>query len=186
MSQIKLKGFTVIELMVAMAVFIILLSVGVPSFVSFIQRYSAESTIGMFHKDLHLARSEAVSLGKPITLCHLSSSNVCDGKWLEGITIFVDDGAEAGKLDDGELVLVKSNPMGTENHFTGPDRTRITYNAEGQSPGFNGTFVFCPSSGEAEYARGVILSAIGRARATSDQNSDGTHEGANGKALTCS
>lgn len=180
------QGFTLVELIVAVAVLSIMITVGVPNFVSFIQRYSAESAIGMFHKDLQLARAEAVSLGKRVTVCHLSSGNVCDGNWLQGVSVFVDDGASIGELDADELVLAESNPLGTENHFKDSSRDRVTFTADGQSAGFAATFVFCPSSADAEYARGVILSNTGRARSTSDTNNDGIHEGSDGKALTCS
>ena len=182
----RTKGFTLVELIVTVSVLAILVTVGVPSFVSFIQRYAAASAIGMFHKDLQLARAEAVSLGKRVTVCHLSSSNTCDGNWLQGISVFVDDGASIGELDGGELVLAESNPLGTENYFKDSSRTRVTFTADGQAAGFAATFVFCPSSAEAEFARGVILSNTGRARSTSDTDKDGVHEGADGNALTCS
>ncbi len=166
------KGFTLVELILGVALLTILVTIGFPNFSSFIQRYSSQSAIGQFHKDLQLARSEAVSLGKRVTVCHLSSSGSCDGNWLEGISVFVDDGDTIGALDSDELVLSQSNPLGSENSFQDSSRTRISFTSDGQAAGFNGTFVFCPSSGNALYARGVILSNTGRARATSDSNGD--------------
>lgn len=185
-SPRRARGFTLIELLVAVSILVIMVTVGVPNFVSFVQSYSAQSAMSMFHKDLQLARAEAVSLGKRVTVCHLGSDDSCDGDWLEGVSVFVDDGATIGELDDGELVLAQSNAMGSENSFQDSSRTRVTFTADGQSAGFAATFVFCPSSGEAQYARGVILSNTGRARSTSDSNDDGTHEDADGDALTCS
>lgn len=179
------RGFTLIELMVTISVLIILVTLGVPSFVQFVQEYSAKSAIGMFHKDLQLARAEAVSLGKRITVCHLGSNGECDGNWLEGVSVFVDDEEPIGTLNSDELVLAQSNPMGSENTFLDGTRDRVTFNSEGQSPGFNTTFVFCPSSGEAKYAKGVILSGTGRARATRDDDNDGIHEKSDGTPLSC-
>ncbi|GGA70940.1 prepilin-type N-terminal cleavage/methylation domain-containing protein [Neiella marina] len=178
-------GFTLVELMVTVAVVVILITIGIPGFNALIQRYTSESSIDMLHKDMHFARAEAVSLGKRVTVCHLSSTNECDGNWLDGISVFVDDGDNVGELDGGELVLAQSAPLGSENSFKDSTRDRVTFTPDGLSAGFAATFVFCPSSGDNKYARGIILSNIGRARATIDANEDGYHEDSNGNILTC-
>lgn len=179
------EGFTLVELMVALAVFAILVTIGLPSFTDFIKRYTAESAMMQIHKDLQTARSGAVSLGKPVTVCHLDSTGNCDNNWLGGISIFVDDQSTRGKFESGELKLAESNAIGTEHKFDRSSRNRVTYRADGQSPGFNGTFVFCPKGGEAKHYRGLILNMNGRVRASRDDNGDGIHEDSSGNKLAC-
>jgi len=181
----KRSGFTLVELVVTMAVFAILVTVALPGFSSFIREYTATSAMMGLHKDLQLARSEAVSLGKRVTVCHLNSSNACTNDWLNGVTVFVDDGANIGSYDNGELKLVESNPIGKEHSFKA-SRTRITFRSDGMSAGFTDTFIFCPKGGNQEHYRGITISGTGVTRASADTNGDGVHEKSDGTPLTCS
>ena len=178
------KGFTLVELIVSLVVFAILITVGLPNFSDFIRRYTAESTMMSLHKDIQLARAEAVSLGKRVTICHLNGTN-CDGNWLQGVTVFVDDGATTGTLEAGELKLVESNPIGTEHQFKA-QRNRLTFRPDGMATGFADNFIFCPKGGNAKHNRGIIISNTGSTRRTQDTNDDGIHELANGTKLGCS
>lgn len=69
------SGFSLIELMVSISVLAILLSVGVPSFTSMVQRYTAQATASDFHHMLQLARSEAAKSSQTVTLCPSSGRN---------------------------------------------------------------------------------------------------------------
>jgi len=63
------KGFTVIELMVTIAVVAILLSVAVPSFWTFIQSNRVTAQANELVTALGFARSEAVKRGEIVSLC---------------------------------------------------------------------------------------------------------------------
>lgn len=56
----RLRGFTLVELMVALAVLAILLAIGVPSFRQLIETNRAASQVNELIGALHTARSEAV------------------------------------------------------------------------------------------------------------------------------
>ena len=56
-------GFTVIELMVAVAVVSILLTVGVPAFGSLIERQQLSGAAQTFASDLRRAKSDAIAKG---------------------------------------------------------------------------------------------------------------------------
>ncbi len=74
-STIKTKaGFTLVELMVTLAVAAILLSIAAPSFSDFIQNNRITSTTNNLIAHLQYARSEAVSKGQAVVLARTSAT----------------------------------------------------------------------------------------------------------------
>lgn len=78
-------GFTLIEMMIAVALMAILLSIAVPSF----RDASLGSQLRAAANDLtasaHLARSEAIKRNAPVTLCVSSNGTTCGtGGWQQG------------------------------------------------------------------------------------------------------
>ncbi|HEX5515242.1 MAG TPA: GspH/FimT family pseudopilin, partial [Gammaproteobacteria bacterium] len=67
------RGFTVVELMIAVAIFAIIVSIGVPSFQSLVANNRLTSVTNQLVGDLHYARSEALKLRQDVTLCRSAS-----------------------------------------------------------------------------------------------------------------
>jgi len=87
----KVTGFTMIELMVTLAVAAILVTVAVPSFQTMIESNALTSQINLFIGSLNAARSEAVKRGKQVTLCKSVNGSSCAGAGYEaGWIVFVD------------------------------------------------------------------------------------------------
>jgi len=87
------QGFTLIELMVTIAVMAILLMVAVPSF----KEATLGSKLGSYANSLvagaHLARSEAIKRSAPVTLCVSSNGTSCGtGGWEQGWIVRATDG----------------------------------------------------------------------------------------------
>ncbi len=64
----KQIGFTLIELMVSLAVIAITLSVAVPGFQSLVERKSIQSIAPLFERSIKYARSEAVQRGQTLQI----------------------------------------------------------------------------------------------------------------------
>lgn len=81
-------GFTLIELMVTIAVAAVLLTLAAPSFMDTIRRNSATTQANELLAALHVARSEAVMRGREVAICPRASqaSNSCGGAtdWING------------------------------------------------------------------------------------------------------
>jgi type IV fimbrial biogenesis protein FimT len=81
----RTRGFTLIELMVTLAVLVILLGLGVPSFRAFIGSQKVKSGTYELMTSLVLARSEAVKRNGNVTVTPTSSTDWSSG-WKVGIT----------------------------------------------------------------------------------------------------
>lgn len=85
------SGFTLVELVVALAVAAVLLGVGVPSFVGAIKNSRTSSTYNEFVGALYLARSEAVKSARRVTVCARATDATCGTDWDQGTLVFVDE-----------------------------------------------------------------------------------------------
>lgn len=100
------RGFTLIELMVAVALVGVLVTVGIPSFSELL----ANSRMTAFSNDLvteiYVTRSEAVKRGAAVTICATTDQATCSGSnnWGTGWIIFTDSGT-AGSVDGTDQIL---------------------------------------------------------------------------------
>lgn len=74
------KGFTLLELMITVAVAAILISVAVPSFIGIMAKADADAEISELYRALNYARSEAINRGTAVRLVPVTA-----GVWT-GIT----------------------------------------------------------------------------------------------------
>lgn len=87
MTQINRgSGFTLIELMVVIAVVSILLTVGVPSFASLIERQQLSGAAQTFASDLRRAKSDAIAKGSGGSVTVTLASDSSAGTWSYAIT----------------------------------------------------------------------------------------------------
>ncbi|NIB40246.1 prepilin-type N-terminal cleavage/methylation domain-containing protein [Pseudomaricurvus alkylphenolicus] len=158
------SGFTLFELIIAMALAAILVGLGVPSFNTAIDNYQARTNMTRVQSSMVFARSEASKRGTTVSVCRTDNGSTCsdeeDTDWDAGWLIFVDEDG-AGDLDAGTDEIIK-----VVNALSGFTLTSavdvITYSANGAvTPA---TFDLCPNSGESDYARGLVLVATGRPR----------------------
>jgi type IV fimbrial biogenesis protein FimT len=83
-----------IEMLVAMAVAAILLSVGVPSFRTILQNVRSAGVASDLTSAMNLARAEAVKRASPVQMCPSNDGAACGGAWTDGwIVRSVVDGA---------------------------------------------------------------------------------------------
>ncbi len=70
LNRYYLEGFTIVELMLTLAVAAVILSLGVPSFQGLVERNQLTSGINQFVSSL--TRSEAVKRNQRVSLCSSS------------------------------------------------------------------------------------------------------------------
>ena len=84
LTRRRLRGFTLIELMVVVALAAIVLSLAAPSFTGFLAKKRVEGVMTELATDLQYARSEAVSRNAPVritfdTYCYVITAQPADG-----------------------------------------------------------------------------------------------------------
>jgi len=90
MLRKRQTGFTILELMVAIIVLVIFLTLAIPSFRTAVQNNRLTSATNGFVTAMQLARSEAVTRRTPVTACGSSDGVKCDAKFTDGWVVFVD------------------------------------------------------------------------------------------------
>ena len=167
------RGFTLLEMLFTMTIGAILTSTAIPAFHELLQRNRITTEINTFVGQLHYTRSEAIKRGVRAVMCRSSDGENCEitAGWEEGWIIFADFNANRELDGRDELLFVEK---GEENGITitSGQRRRIVFQNTGQSPGSNGTYVFCEPD-YPEYAKAVIISNTGRPR-ISDVRPDGS------------
>ncbi len=93
-------GFTIIELMASITVAMIVLGVGVPSFVDIVRSNDAITDVNHLVTAVNLARSEAVGRGVEVTIVPQSGND-----WTTGWVVGIDSDGDDTFPETGEPVL---------------------------------------------------------------------------------
>lgn len=170
------RGFTIIELIVTMAVVAILATVAVPNFIDIMTKRRIAGYVNEFSSALAFARSEAIRRGVPVSVCKSANGTSCGGTWSGGWIVFVNnDNDNPAAVDSGEAVLRVSpalstgftaNASSTNNKFAND----VTYDRLGMANDI-GTVAFCRNSNES--LAGAVDVARTRLRVAKDTNGDG-------------
>jgi len=104
MPSCRNSGFTLMELMVTLAVLAILLAVGLPSFQGSLRSNRLATTTNELIASMALARSEAIRNGRGSGVCASADGASCGDDWAAGWLVWQDANGN-GSLDAGETVL---------------------------------------------------------------------------------
>jgi len=174
-------GFTLVELMITLAVAAILMAIATPSFITMTQNNRMTTQVNDFVSSLNLARSEAIKRGTRITVCKSNDNASCaaNNNWDQGWIIFADTDNDA-VVDAGEELIRAYAPLAPGNTLTGSGNvdTYISYVGSGflqQTDGSiqSGELALCDNRGFAASGRAIILGASGQIRtAPGDDGND--------------
>jgi len=161
------RGFTLVELLVVLAVGAILLAIAIPGYAHFMNYNRLVTATNDLVSSLQLARSEAIKRGKRVTVCTSSAPMnavpACDAgaDWQHGWLVFVDDGAR-GTIDVGDQILKVHGGIPTAEITATNFSTYASYLPSGGSQGTNGlgngTLNICLAGNK----RSIIINKIGR------------------------
>lgn len=185
----KSNGFTLIELMVTLAVLAFVVTLGVPQLVALSDNNRLVSSGNALVRDLHVARSEAVKRGMAVTICGSTDGASCNtGNWEDGWIVFAD--ANRNTVPDGgdTLLSVQGSMSGNITMRSSIFNTAglIQYLPNGQLSGADrGTLTVCDPNGDAATARAINLNNLGRPSKATDTNSSGTVNDVNGNDIAC-
>ena len=167
-------GFSLLELLIAVALASVLLAAGAPSFMSMLQDDRIRSRIDSLLTDVDFARLKAVERDQDVVLCRSSDGRHCQrsaraqADWSAGWIVYVNtDGNK--KRDAGEPLLEARAALTGGMTLSFNQWWRVVYHGDGSAR--SGTFVLCDSRGP-RHARALILYYTGRPR-VSARSADG-------------
>jgi len=170
----RLHGFTLVELMVALAILAILLAIAAPSYRDFVVDSRMSGEANEFLTGLTFARSEAVKRNRPVSMCKSGNGTGCanSGDWEQGWIVFVDlPTGTIGSYDSGtDTILRVHAALNEQSTLVGTTDVEdyVSYVPDGRSQMAGGgaqagTFDLC-TAGVPAAGRQITL-ALGRATA---------------------
>lgn len=172
-------GFTLIELMVTLAVGAILLAVAVPSFRTFIQNAQVNNTADSFLAAMQRARSEAVTRGETVVLCRTAdpSSDTCSGSsekdWTPGWLMYtVAGGSEEDFEDNSENELISRGtpaPEGVEITSDVQGNQWLAFGSDGSlKEADTAAYAICDTERGEAAGKLIVIPMMGRPYLTDD------------------
>jgi len=163
------RGWTLVELTIALAVAAALVTLAVPSYHAWIADQKLVNHARALAESMSVARSEAIKRGLRVNLCKSADLRTCaaGGAWHDGFLMYVDENHD-GNVDAGEPVLRIEGPArdGVLVSANAPIDRYVSYTSLGHARMLNGalqmgTMRVC-LHGRTELQ--VILANSGRAR----------------------
>lgn len=182
------RGFSVLELMVVLAVAAIVLSVAAPSFGEFRRNSRLTSYGNDFLAATQVARAEAIKRQTPVAVCPSTDPEgddaECSDGDFDGWIVFVDANNDCLR-DEDEQLLQSGGPIDAERTSSESNGTCISFLGSGfLAPGPVGgrplatRTLFCDDRGlekqggtNQSAARGIFVTPTGRSRVSRDVES---------------
>jgi len=186
----KQTGFTLIELIIVVAILGIMAAYAVPNFGGLMRSSQLKTSYNDFVGTLASARAEAINRSSTITACVSTDQINCvtgtGHNWSDGYMIFVDNNRDRVRQTTApeEEILTYEPATGSSLNITSEDYPiSISIAARGRLPS-EGTFVFCDGE-NSNTARALNLWVTGLGRLATDSNDDGTVEAVDGAEISC-
>ena len=133
--KIAQHGFTLLELMTALAVLAVLAAIATPSFMQFAANSRTAAIANTVASALAVARSEALRQSSPVAICPSKNGKQCDSaNWGDGWIVFT-DASNPGVVNGGDVVIqtwpaptggVTVNLVGPNNYIRFDARGMLT------------------------------------------------------------
>lgn len=161
------RGFTIIELMAAVAVLAVLVSFAVPSFNTVMRNQELVSQLSRLNATLAYTRNEAAARSTSVAVCPSSDSSSCDDSmvWDNGWIVFLDPDGNGTPADDSEILKVEERLSGQVTLRSTTDDP-IRFNESGEMAGGAGfTLRLCggdaTSGADTDHSRTIDISVVG-------------------------
>ena len=170
MTITRARGFSLVEMMIALVVLAVLIVITAPGFSDLIRNNRLLSQVYAMRAALNEARSEALAQRSFVTFCRSNDGATCSGNWNEGYIAFLDfdgDGAvDDPNAPDGDQVFFSKSLDSDELDIDYSNaQNRVRFDSQGYARTFDGVFTFCDDRQEMAARRmrvspGGVLQAL--------------------------
>ncbi len=183
------RGFTLVELMVVIAVLSAILVLAAPGYQALILNNRSLSEVYALRATLSNARSEAMARRARVVVCPTSDGVTCNAalpNWLPGYMSFVDtDRDTVPDPNDPDEEIIQYEARGVEAILSFDNANNLVrFTPRGDALNSQGTFTFCDERG-AGNARALILNPVGSVRSATDTDGDDIVNDAGGANVGC-
>ncbi|MGO1503152.1 MAG: GspH/FimT family pseudopilin [Marinobacter sp.] len=182
---LRMRGMTLIELLIVLAILAISLGFAVPGMNELHQSNSKSKLVNTYFGAFALTRSQAATTQRIAAICPLGNDNECIDDWNQPVSIFP-DADRNGKPDDNEIwrVITKSSDR-FQVHSRTAGSGSFHFSPDGITHGAPGSLVICPEDISTGHMTYIAVSRGGRARQVKDDDGDGKIRLSWGGKITC-
>jgi len=165
-ASTRTRGFSLVELLVGVAVLAILLAMAAPAYARLAGRTHAATARNALHAALNHARTVAAARNAQVVVCPSEDANRCDRSthWQQGWIAFVDLDRDYRRSADEPLLQI-AQPQPADVAILGTQgRLQVAFRPDGSVTGSNATLTVCSRSTGAAAATALVINQAGRAR----------------------
>lgn len=160
------NGFTLVELIVTLAIFAILSTIALPYFQDIKAKQEVNTTTNKLISTIQLAKSHASIYHSNVVICPSQNKVNCQtNQWTTGLLVFLDSNKNR-QIDTGEKIIYTESTDLKYGHLDWKGTLNVpslTFQAENGLPiGSNGSFYYC--SIVSDHHQKLVLSAMGHMR----------------------
>jgi prepilin-type N-terminal cleavage/methylation domain-containing protein len=185
-SQPRSQGFTLVELLMVVAIIGILLSSGLTHYQELLARNQATVVVNWLISTIHFARYNAAKKNITVTLCALEGES-CTRNWHQGLNLFADNN-QNGKLDSHEKLIASLKPAAPAGSIlwrSFGNKPYLQFTSMGYTNFQNGNITYCPKDPDSRFRRQIVITVQGRPRLVHTRNLAGQPIDRQGRILRC-
>ncbi len=162
-------GFTLVELMVTLAVLAIIVGIGVPGFRDLIAPSRMQAYVSLYTQAIQTARHIAVNRNRTVSLCELDAQKRCTGRWGPQLDLFFDEERDGVLQNDNDTIMRvdMSTAAPMQVAWRGFGQSRFLSVRGNGAYRQNGRFTFCATDKPEDPGRALVINVTGRSRVES-------------------